>query len=77
MGDSIVEGAFSVADNASNMAKAMRDASLPHFGCFAHSLQLAINDGLLSQRVMKDIIAICESIVGNFHCSSVASHNLK
>ena len=48
-----------ITDNASNMAKAMRDASLPHFGCFAHSLQLAINDGLLSQKIVKDIIAIC------------------
>ena len=66
-----------ITDNASNMAKAMRDASLPHFGCFAHSLQLAINDGLLSQKIVKDIIAICKSIVGHFHRSSVASHNLK
>ena len=66
-----------ITDNASNMAKAMRDASLPHFGCFAHSFQLAINDGLLSQKIVKDIIAICKSIVGNFHRSSVASHNLK
>ena len=55
-----------ITDNASNMAKAMRDASLPHFGCFAHSLQLAINDGLLSQKIVKDI-AICKSIVGHFH----------
>ena len=66
-----------ITDNASNMAKAMRDASLPHFGCFAHSLQLAINDGLLSQKIVKDIIAICKSIVGHFHRSSVAYHNLK
>ena len=27
-----------ITENASIMAKAMRDASLPHFGCFAHSL---------------------------------------
>ena len=66
-----------ITDNTSNMAKAMRDASLPHFGCFAHSLQLAINDGLLSQKIVKYIIAICKSIVGHFHRSSVASHNLK
>ena len=66
-----------ITDNSSNMAKAMRDASLPHFGCFAQSLQLAINDGLLSQKIVKDIIAICKSIVGHFHRSSVASHNLK
>jgi len=66
-----------ITDNASNMAKAMRDASLAHFGCFAHSLQLAINDGLLLQKAVKDIIATCKSIVGHFHRSSVASHNLR
>ena len=66
-----------ITDNASNMAKAMRDASLPHFGCFAHSLQLVIHDGLLSQRAIIDTIAICKSIVGHFHRSFVASHNLK
>ena len=55
----------------------MNDASLQHFGCFAHSLQLVIQDGLLSQRAVIDIIAICKSIVGHFHRSSVASHNLK
>ena len=35
-----------ITDNASNMVKAMRDVSLPHFECFAHSLQLVINDKL-------------------------------
>ena len=34
-------------DNAANMAKAMREASLPSLGCFAHSLQL-VEDGVLS-----------------------------
>lgn len=66
-----------ITDNASNMTKAMRDASLPQFGCFAHSLQLAINDGLLSQRAVIDTIAVCKSIVGHFHRSSTGSHNLK
>ena len=66
-----------ITDNASNMTKTMRDASLPQFGCFAHSLQLAINDGLLSQRAVIDAIAVCKSIVRHFHRSSIASHNLK
>ena len=34
-----------ITDNPSNLAKAMR-ASLPHFGCFAHSLQLVIQGWL-------------------------------
>ena len=66
-----------VTDNASNMTEAMRDASLPQFGCFAHSLQLAINNSLLSQRAVSDMIAVCKSIVGHFHRSLNAAHNLK
>lgn len=66
-----------VSDNASNMIRAMSDALFTHFGCFAHSLQLVIKDGLFVQRVLNDIIAVCRSIVGHFHRSSVASHNLK
>ena len=37
-------------DNAQNMAKAMEDAELPSLPCFAHTLQLAIHDVILSQR---------------------------
>ena len=66
-----------VSDNASNMIRAMGDASFVHFGCFAHSLQLVIKDGLFVQRAISDIIAICRNIVGHFHRSSVAGHNLK
>ena len=67
---------FVFSDNASNMVKAMQDASLPHFDCFTHSLQLVVKDGLLSQRAISDITAVCKSIVGHFHHSSIASHNL-
>ena len=35
-------------DNAANMVKAMREASLLSLGCFAHSLQLVVEDGVLS-----------------------------
>ena len=37
-----------LTDNISNMKKALRDANLSGFGCFAHSLQLVINDGVSS-----------------------------
>ena len=47
-----------ISDNASNMVKAMNDASFSHFGCFAHSLQLVIKDGLFVQRTINDILAI-------------------
>jgi len=32
-----------IRDNGSNMVKAMTEANLPSFGCFAHSLQLVVN----------------------------------
>ena len=66
-----------VSDNASNMIRAMSDASFTHFGCFAHSLQLVIKDGLFVQRALNDIIAVCRSIVEHFHLCSVTSRNLK
>ena len=46
------------------MVKAIREANLPSFGCFAHSLQLVVNDGLLSQQMMKELLSVCRSIVG-------------
>ena len=48
-----------VRDNGSNMVKAMKEASRPNCGGFAHSLQLVVHDGLLSQRAVKDLLATC------------------
>ena len=38
-----------VRDNAANIVKGMRDASYPDLGCFAHTLQLIVHAGVLSQ----------------------------
>ena len=65
-----------VRDNGTNMVKALSEAGFPDFGCFAHSLQLVVHDGLLSQRVVIDLLAVCRSIVGHFKHSSVACHKL-
>ena len=53
-------------DNAANMVKAMRDSALPSFGCFAHSLQLVVNDEVLAQQAVLDLLATCRKIVGHF-----------
>ena len=37
-----------LCDIASNMCKAMKDCGLCSYGCFAHNLQLVVNDGVLS-----------------------------
>ena len=64
-------------DNVANMAKAMREASLCSFGCFAHSLQLVVEDGVLSQQAVIDFLTICRKIIGHFKHSVVAYDRLK
>ena len=66
-----------VRDNASNMVKAMREAAYPDLGCFAHTLQLIIHDGVLSQRAVIDILTNCRKVVGHFKHSPLAYCRLK
>ena len=46
-----------VTDNAANMKRAMIDGGYKRVGCFAHTLQLVVQDGILSQRYVRDILA--------------------
>ena len=64
-------------DNGANIVKALTDASLPHFGCFAHTLQLVVHDGVLSQRAVIDILSSCRKIVGHFRHSCLAYSRLR
>ena len=59
-----------VRDNPRNMEKGLRDANLPSYGCFAHSLQLVVHDGV--QCSVVDLLSVCRGIVGHFKCSSLA-----
>ena len=59
------------------MVKAMKDAAYPDLGCFAHTLQLIIHDGVLTQRAVIDALAICRKIVGHFKHSPLAYSRLK
>ena len=63
-------------DNGANMIKAIRDTSLLSFGCFAHTLQLVVHDGILSQCAVTDMLAICRRIVGHFKHGSVVYFRL-
>jgi len=67
-----IKGKNSSRDNASNMKKALREANLSGFGCFAHSPQLVVYDGVMSQRVVIDVLAVARSIVGHFKSSTLA-----
>lgn len=53
-------------DNAANMKKAMDQLGVPSLGCFAHSLQLVVHEGMLSQRAVSDAIANGRKIVAHF-----------
>jgi len=59
-------------DNAKNMIKGMSDAGLPSLPCAAHTLQLVVNEGILSQRSVADALAIGRKIVGHFKHSPLA-----
>lgn len=54
-----------IRDKARNMTKAMMDSGLASFGCMAHTLQLAVHDGVFSQHSITDVVAICRKIVGH------------
>ena len=61
---------------ASNMKKALREGHFEAQGCFAHTLQLVVNDGVLSQHAVFNTLLVCRSIVGNFKHSTIAYHKL-
>ena len=60
----------------SNIVKALTDASLPHYGCFAHTLQLVVHDGVLSQRAVINILSPCRKI-GHFRQLCLAHSRLR
>ncbi|XP_073700781.1 zinc finger BED domain-containing protein 4-like [Garra rufa] len=66
-----------LTDNAKNMQKAMRDADFPGLPCVAHTLQLAVHEGVLSQRSILDITASGRRIVGHFKHSPLAYTRLE
>ncbi|GAA6089240.1 zinc finger BED domain-containing protein 4-like, partial [Tachysurus ichikawai] len=61
-----------VSDNAKNMAKAIEDSQLKGIRCMAHTLHLVVSEGVLSQRSVKDVLAIGRRIVGHFKHSQLA-----
>ena len=63
-----------VKDNAASM---MKDGSFSDLGCFAHTLQLIVHDGVLSQKIVVDTIASAHRIVGHFKHSPLAYGQLK
>ena len=45
------------------MVKVMADGDFEDLGCFTHTMQLIIHDGIFSQRAIIDSLAICRQIM--------------
>jgi len=58
------------------MIKAMLHTELMHVSCFAHTLQLALHDGFLSQQSVTELMANARKLVGHFKHSSAATSRL-
>lgn len=59
------------------MAKVIEDNQLKGIRCMAHTLHLAENDGVLSQRTVNDVLATGRRIVGHFKHSQLAYSHLQ
>ncbi|KAJ8256066.1 hypothetical protein COCON_G00199300 [Conger conger] len=55
----------------------MTDAGLPSLPCAAHTLQLVVHEGLLSQKSVADAVAVGRKIVGHFMHSDLAYSRLE
>lgn len=65
-----------VTDNASNISKAANLTGYPHLGCFAHTMNLAVNRCLDVQEVSA-LIGRCRKLVSLFKHSAQKSIKLK
>ncbi|XP_056455259.1 zinc finger BED domain-containing protein 4-like [Gadus chalcogrammus] len=54
------------------MAKATAEFGVPSLPCMAHTLQLAVNGGALSQRSIADALAVGRRVVGHFKHSPLS-----
>ena len=64
-----------VTDNAANMHTASLEGEFNHLGCFAHTIQLAVEDGLKLPVVSKALGA-CRKLVAHFNQSVLATQAL-
>lgn len=64
-----------VTDNGSNIVSAISHLSLLHWNCFAHTLQLCVNDALADQNI-QNLLDKCKKLVKYFKKSVVATKQL-
>lgn len=63
-------------DSGSNFVAGFRNAGILSCSCFAHTLQLAIKDGILVQKGVESLLSVCRKVVGHFKHSNVSLHAL-
>lgn len=63
-----------VSDNAANIGKAVQLTGWPHLGCVAHTLNLVVQNAVLT---IKPLQLKLKAIVGHFHRSTVAAQRFK
>ena len=63
-------------DNASNMGTAFAGPNWKHIHCVAHTLNLYVDEGLQKHEVQR-VLARSRSVVLFFHCSPLATVQLK
>ena len=66
-----------VRDNGSNFVAGLRDASIPNLPCLAHTLQLVIKDGCLTQPCVTALTAKARKLVGHYKHSNIACKTLE
>lgn len=64
---------FVVTDNAANMQRALNDIQWKHYGCYAHSLNLIVQNSLT---IVEDNLSKLKKIVRHFKTSSTALDKL-
>ena len=65
-----------VRDNGANFVAGLRDVGIPNILCLAHTLQLVVKDGCLSQPVVVYLIAKAHKLVGHYKHSNIALQSL-
>lgn len=65
------------ANNANSVIKVMDRLGVASLGCFAHTLQLIVNEVLLSQHCVSDALATDTKTAGHFKHSPLAYSRLE
>ena len=59
-------------DSGTNIVKQLNLIDIPQLSCFAHSLQLVVEDGLKTQQAVVNVIANVHKIASHFNHSILA-----